>query len=355
MREIPPARGGVVGSGQYGYLLSPAPNAGVQALNQLLKARAKVAWAGAPFQAAGRSWPAGTRLVRGVNRAAVEQIGRTLGVEFHAVESAPAVGLSEVRAPLIGLYKTHMASMPEGWTRWLLEEYDFQYESLSDADIRHGNLSKYDIIVLPDQQGEGILNGHLAGTMPQEYAGGVGMQGALALRRFVENGGWLLAYDQAIDFAITQFALPVRNVLGGLRTEEFFIPGSLIRVRMKANDPLAYGMPEDAVAMFVRSQAMQVVPGASEGNKRVERDLAVYGNYARNDFLASGWALGGERHLAGRAAAMRVPLGRGQVVLLGFSPHFRGQPHNTYKLLFNPLFVATMKELPQVSQGAAVP
>ena len=59
---------------------------------------------------------------------------------------------------------------------------------------------------------------------------------------------------------------------------------------------------------------------------------------------ASGWALGGERYLAGRAAGVRIPIGSGQVVLHAFEPAFRAQPHGTYKLLFNPLFASTIDE-----------
>jgi hypothetical protein len=173
--------------------------------------------------------------------------------------------------------------------------------------------------------------------MPAEYTGGVGAEGALALKRYIEAGGWVLAFDQAVDFAIDQFGLPVRNAVRGVSDENFFIPGSLIRVSIDPSNPLSFGMPEQAVALFAGSQVLQVIPAASEGERRIQRDLSVYGRYAQTDFLLSGWTLGGERYLAGRPAAMRVPLGQGQVVLLAFTPHFRGQPRNAYKLLFNPL------------------
>jgi hypothetical protein len=150
-----------------------------------------------------------------------------------------------------------------------------------------------------------------------------------------------------------QFGLPVRNTTRGLRQEEFYIPGSLIRLEAKPSDPLAFGLPEDPTAFFVESQVLEVVPGASEGNRRIERDVEVYARYARKDFLASGWAFGAEERLAGRPAAMRVPLGRGQVVLLGFSPHFRAQPHNTFKLLFNPLYASTLPAQAWSRQPAA--
>jgi hypothetical protein len=122
--------------------------------------------------------------------------------------------------------------------------------------------------------------------------------------------------------------------------EEFFIPGSLVNLETTPASLLAAGMPGRAVAFFVHSQAFSVIPAASEGKHRVERDLEVFASYASTDFLASGWELGGSRLAAGRPAGVRVPVGKGQVVVLAFRPHFRGQPHNTFKLLFNPIFAA---------------
>ncbi len=201
--------------------------------------------------------------------------------------------------------------------------------------------------------------------MPPEYVGGLGEAGAAAVSRFVEAGGWLLAIDEAADFAIERLGLPVRNVVAELESAEFFIPGSLIRLEVDAGDPLAYGMAEDAIAMFARSQVFELDDARAAAGTRpaeaVPAELAdaaagpakgagsaadveaapdVYVRYAAQAPLASGWALGAERFLAGRAAAVRVPVGRGQAVLIGFAPHKRGQPHNTFKLLFDPLYAA---------------
>jgi hypothetical protein len=177
--------------------------------------------------------------------------------------------------------------------------------------------------------------------MPPEYVGGIGVEGAAALKRFVENGGWVYAWDGAADFAISTFGLPLRNIVRNVPPQEFFIPGSLVNLDTKPDSILAAGMPERAIAFFVESQAFSIIPAASEGKQRIERDLEVFASYASKDFLASGWELGGRRFAAGRPAGVRVPVGKGQVVVLAFRPHFRGQPHNTFKLLFNPIFAST--------------
>ncbi|MAG71913.1 MAG: peptidase M14 [Acidobacteria bacterium] len=342
--EIPPAAGGVRGLGTWGYALTRAENASATATNRLLQAGTTVSWAADPFDADGTPWPAGTTVVTDVDQATVDALGVDLGLSFQALDSAPGVALLRLAVPRIGVYQGFTGNMPEGWTRWILERYEFPYETLSNARIREGNLAELDVIVLPDQAALSILNGHLPGTMPEEFVGGLGAAGAAALTRFVENGGWLVAIDQASDFAIEQFGLPIRNVVAGSRPEEFFIPGSLIWIDVDEEDPLTHGMPEESIAFFVRSQVFDVVAPASAGDQRAQQNVDVLARYTQEDFLASGWAHGGARYLAGRVASIRVPVGLGQVVLHAFEPAFRAQPHGTFKLLFNPLLAATIDE-----------
>jgi hypothetical protein len=335
--EVPAAPGGVEGEGTV-FTMSPNVNMGVKAVNRLLKAGARVAWA-----------PDGTVVVSGVGRDVVDREARSLGVRVSAVASSRA-DTRAVRAPRVALYKSWMGNMDEGWTRWLLEQYEFTYKSVSNTDIRTGDLSQFDVLILADEDANRILNGHLPGNMPDEFVGGVGVDGAARIRAFVENGGMLLAWDGAIDFAISTLGLPLRNAIAETRPTEFFIPGTLVRIDTKPENPLAHGMERSAIAMFNSSQVLAVVPPAAEGKQRAPRNVDVFVEYAREDFLASGWELGGRRYLAGRVAGARVPVGKGQAVVYGFRPGWRGQPHNTFKLLFNPLYVSTMGTEAQTSR-----
>ncbi len=340
--EILLLTGGIAGSGSAAFLVSHTPNLSATATNRLLAAGAKVMWATEAFDAGGATWPAGTIVVSDVSRSVAQEAIQDLGITAQALGAQPGVATAQVRAPKVGLYRSWRSNMPEGWTRWLLEQYEFDFENVWDKDIRSGDLSGYDAIILPDQAGQQILHGHLDGTMPKEYTGGVGLEGALALKRYVEAGGWVVAIDHAVDFAIDVFGLPVRNTVRGVRSQQFFIPGSLINFNPDPEDPLSYGLPEQAVAFFVHSQVLDIIPAAEEGDKKIERDLVPYATFAEEDFLASGWELGAKDYLAGKTAAVRVPMGEGQVVLLAFEPHFRAQSHNTFKLLFNPLHASTL-------------
>lgn len=323
--DVPAAPGGVTGSGSAGYAMSPNLTQGVKAVNRLLKAGARVSWT-----------LDGEVIVRGASRAAVEREGRALGVMFTALARLPG-NLRDVRAPRVGLYKSWLGNMDEGWTRWLLEQYEFEYRNLTNADIRAGDLSAYDIIIFASEGDARIREGHAPGSMPEEFVGGIGDEGVTRLKAYVERGGWVMAWDQAADFAISAFELPLRNTVRGVRSQDFFIPGTLLRVTTLTTHPLAFGMERDAVAMFNSSQALERTNPGAPG-------VEVFVRYAPDGFLVSGWELGGGDYLAGKVAGARVRVGRGSVVTYGFRPGWRGQPHNTFKLLFNPLYAATVRE-----------
>jgi len=352
--KVAPEPGNITGNASYGYILSHKPNASVKASNRLLADGHPVFWTKSEFASAGRQHEAGSIIVENTGdgtRQAVEQLAEEYGLDFHGIGSEPFAELYRVQRPKVGLYKSWDANMDEGWTRWVLETYKFEVDTLHDSDLTTGNLSQYHSIIIPDQSPSDILNGHKPGTMPEKYTGGMGLEGALALQKFVETGGTLLAFDSASDFVIEQFGLPVENVTDGLSNTEFFIPGSLIRADVITEHPLAYGMQPEVAASFSRSRAFEVEMidregegGKEEIEKAPEPPIHTPVTYAEEDLLMSGWALGEQQHLSEQAAMMNLRYGEGQIVLYGFRPQFRGQPRGTYKLIFNPLFISTMEE-----------
>jgi glutamine amidotransferase-like uncharacterized protein len=232
--------------------------------------------------------------------------------------------------------------MDEGWTRYLLDSHDFEYTTLYDNDVRTGDLSRFDVIILPDQSAANILNGHAAGRMPAQYTGGLGEAGAAALRRFVQGGGRVVAFDGATEFAIRHFELPVRNTVAGVDRTELYVPGSLIRLEVDNSHPVAFGMQREGAAFFQESRAFEVGGGAA-GGAAAANGVEIVARYGAQDLLLSGWEIGAEQHLAGRAAVLRVPQGQGDVVLIGFRPQFRAWPTSTFKLVFNSIFGAAVQ------------
>ena len=246
----------------------------------------------------------------------------------HATPGYP--GFGEGEAPRVGLYRSYDASMDEGWTRWVLATWKVPYVSLVDSVVRAGRLKqKFDVIILPDQSPRELLEGLATRTYPAPYAGGLGDDGAQALRQFVDDGGTLVALNNASRFAIQTLLLPVRNVLEGLSDDDFYAPGSMFRIDVDTTHAVAKRMPSQSVAWFESGPAFDVLDSS------LVRIIARYPDDP-DQVLLSGWVLHPDR-VAGRAAILEVRQGQGRAILFGFRPQFRGQSLATYPLLFNSL------------------
>ncbi len=351
---VQPVAGQVMGNAAFGYALSHQQNLSARAVNRLLAAGDNVFWTGAPMSVGRTQHPAGTIVIEAGQGTTdrIQTLANEFGLDFMGLATRPD-GLHQLRRPRVAIYKSWDASMDEGWTRWLLQQYEFPLDTLHDRDIQRSDLSQYHAVILPSMSPSELLHGHAPGTMPPEYVGGLGVEGAAALKRYAEQGGTILALDEASDFAIEQFGLPIRNAVDGVESERFFIPGSLIAIDVDPTHPVAYGMRQHGAAFFVRSRAFRVINPARAGEQSAPaQPVEVVARYAKDNLLLSGWALGEKRYLAGRPAVVRAQLGEGSVVLTGFRTQFRGQPRNTFKLVFNTLHAATLEEMPSAAAAA---
>jgi Zinc carboxypeptidase len=240
---------------------------------------------------------------------------------------------SPIKNPLkqpvrVGIYKGSMGNMDEGWTRFAFDTFNVPYTSIRDVDMRQGGLnSKYDAVIFPSQAATQIINGNAAGTLPAEYTGGISESGVKNLKEFVNNGGMLICFDNACDLAIKQFNLPLRNTLEGVRSSEFYCPGSIVALDVDNKHPIAALLPSSLPAYFINSSAFTA---ASDANVR------VIARYAKENVLLSGWLLG-EDKLQGQIALAEVGVGKGRIVLFGFRPQHRGQSWATLPLIWNAL------------------
>jgi hypothetical protein len=261
--------------------------------------------------------------------------GETVSTSLPAIAPVPLHG--------IALYRSHVPSMDEGWTRWVINDvykvrgFDVTFP-LDDKRTRAGNLiAQFRAIVIPDQIPATILNGHKAGTMPPEYTGGLGQAGVKALREFVEQGGTLVCLNRASTFAIEQFKLPLRDIVADVPEKDFFVPGSILRIELDTSDPLAQGMPKETIAWVEDSPVFEIIRTGS-GSDRVsvpEANVRVIARYPTDkNPLMSGWLLG-ESRIRGKAALVEVTMGKGRIILFGFRPQYRGQSLATYPLFFN--------------------
>lgn len=281
------------------------------------------------FRAINRAWDEGASVsldgsrfvIRGLGDAGrlVDELKLRAGRTQNAGTSMPR--------PRIGLYRPWNPSMDEGWTRWLLEQYEFEFVNITDADFLAGALARrFDVVAIAEPGRGSMVDGFPIGSVPPRYAGGLGVEGVRALDRFVRAGGTLVCLNAASQFAIDELSLPVSNLVEKLDRKEFYASGSIVEVEVDPTHPVMAGMPEQAKVFFSRSPVFSVKPGF-EG-----RALAKYAT--SGNALLSGYLLG-EAHLHGAAAALDVRHGDGHVLLIGFRPQWRGQPFGTFRVLMN--------------------
>jgi hypothetical protein len=231
--------------------------------------------------------------------------------------------------PRVAVYKGRREPMEGGWTRWVLDQHEIQYDTLHDADVRRGDLNdRYDVIIFQDQSPEQMVQGFEPGTLPEEYTGGLGESGLNALRSFVSRGGRIVAVEEATDLMIELFDLPVFNPVERLPPQDFYIPGSILEIELDGDHPITRDLPGVLPAWYWRSSR------AFQSSDPTIRTLARYAGLP----LLSGWALGEDR-LAGASAALEASVGRGSVVLFGFQPNYRAQTVTTWPFLFRALGV----------------
>jgi hypothetical protein len=246
----------------------------------------------------------------------------TMSGDFAA--SSQGLSWKQINRPRIGLYKSFVPAMDEGWTRWLLEQFGFDYSSVGNKDIQAGGLrQRFDALVFPDQSAATIRGGFRAGSMPPEYAGGLGTKGAAALKEFATAGGTLVFLNHSTAYAIDQLGVKAKNVVDNVSDRDFYSPGSLLNVQLDRQHPLCYGLPAD-ISIW------------SEGSPAWETQEKTVARYPDSGILASGWLLG-ESVIAKRSALVDAKMGDGHVILFGMRPQYRAQSYLTFKLFFNAL------------------
>ncbi len=317
------------GASPIAYEISHNSNNSVIATNRLLKAGAVVSWTADGGIVARSRQDLGPQ---------VKELAKTLGVDVKGL-AALRVGAHQVHAPRIALYYPPQGVMDEGWTRWLLERYEFPYTRLRADEIRKGKLrERFDAVLLANQPKDQLIKGATEEWIRPEDRGGIGDEGVAALKQFVIDGGSLIALGTSGLVPVEEFPLPLKNALKGLKPDQFSCPGSILKVYVDNKTPSGFGMPEKASAVFYNNVAFDLAPAMNEAKVR------VIARYPSSGILESGW-IGGEEYLNDRIAAAQVDYGKGHVILLGFAVQNRAQPHGTFKLLFNSLHYSAVEGL----------
>jgi len=339
-----------------GYLLSHEVNDSFVAVNRLLKANEDVFWLKGSTTANGKTYPVGTMYIpaKATTLPILQKVAADKGLTFDPVAAKPAGDAMKLKPVRIGLWDQYGGSMPSGWTRWLFAQYEFPFEVVFPGTLDAGNLNaKYDVLVfvdggIPERDGGTGGGGGFgaqppADSIPAEFRSMLGRvtvsKTVPELKKFAENGGTVLTIGSSTALG-HHLGLPIRDALvervaGGaerpLPREKYYIPGSILEARIDNTQPLAYGMGEHAMVFYDESPAFRLQPEAA---MKGVRPIAWYDGPTP---LRSGWAWG-QQYLDQAVSIIEAQVGKGHVVLFGNEVNWRGQPHGTFKLLFNGVF-----------------
>jgi Zinc carboxypeptidase len=273
----------------------------------------------------------------------LQAVAAKFPLHVHAADTAPAGAALAVSLPRIALYQSWVPSMDEGWTRWIFDQNNIPYTRVVDADIRKGNLrDRFDVVLIPDNNASAITTGSFGRggrgergvatpPTPPEFAGGLGTDGVAALDAFTHAGGTIVTLNKASEVYAKKDGPVVTNVLQNVAPKDFYIPGSILQVKVDTTNPIAFGSPATLPIFFEQGPAFHVAG-----------DAKSIASYTSDNPLLSGWILGGSK-LNGNAAIVEEPVGQGRLILFGFRPQYRAQSEGTYKLFFNALLYSSSK------------
>ncbi len=319
---IVPLAGQISGSGG-ALVLDPAQNNTFRALNRVWSEGGRVRIQPGAQGEEGEGGTSATYQVTGLSSAAQDRLASDFALQARRGGS----GGTEISQPRIGVYRPWSPDADDGWTRWLLEVYGYEFTSLRNAEVRAGGLSdRFDVVIIADVPAGRIIDGFQKGSVPPRYAGGIGAEGVREIDEFVRTGGTLVTLNGGSVFAIDELHLPVENVVAELDRKDFFMSGSIVELEVDPSHPVMAGMESRSKVVVGRSPVFSVTE-EFEGSA-----LAKYPT--EGSPLLSGYLLG-EEHLQGYAAALDVEHGDGHVVLLGMKPQWRGQPFGNFRILFN--------------------
>jgi len=344
-----------------GYLLDHRQNDSFIVVNRLLKAGCAVYWLAKPVVFEGRELGSGAIWVP-VSMAArpiLEAAAKQLGIAVHAAAKSPTRDALQLRPIRIGLYDEYGGLMTAGWIRWLFEQYEFPFELVYPKALDAGNLrARFDVLVFSDgayrrrgsERASSMVDSNppRAEEIPEQYRSRVGkLTGETTIpqiQKFLAAGGSIVTIGSSTAMA-ELLGVPLENHLTemgkdgkphSLPRDKYYVPGSLLKVRVNNNNPLAYGMPAEADVFFENSPVFHLLPEAA-----LQQTQPVAWFNAEKP-LESGWAWG-QQYLKDGVAVAEASVGGGKVIILGPEVTFRGQPHGTFKLLFNGVYYGSAR------------
>jgi hypothetical protein len=352
---VSPPPGVVAGaSSAAGYVVDHINDAFI-AVNRVLRNGGRAYWLTDPVTVGGTAFDPGAFYLE-TDHSTVQELAEEKGLHFYGVASRPAGEAMELDPVKIGLWDRYGGSMSSGWTRMILDDFEFDYELLFPPDLDNGDLSEFDVLVFEDgaippagPAPESGFRGRRGGSsdpasIPEEYRRRMGNVTADTtvprILEYARNGGAVIAIGSSSSLA-EHAGLPVSNHMmkdgNRLSREEYFTPGSILDMKIDHVSPLSHGMGERANVFFDNSPTFSIEPGA-QGVTRI-------GWFDSAEPLESGWSWG-QRFLQNGVGAFEADYGQGKLFIFGPEITFRSQPHGMFPFLFNGIYYGAASDRP---------
>jgi hypothetical protein len=331
---------------------------------------AKVAVADSAFKLGDHEYPAGTFIVTDARGSAARDALVALGLDATAIAAAPSVFSHPVTPPRIALMHTWRETQNEGWVRYAFDRIGLPYGYISDQTLRTpGALDRYDVVVFPHVGGRGasVLNGAPMVGPPipwkttqqtpnlgridqtDDMRPGMGLEGAAALRRFVERGGLLIVEGASTELPVDLGFTPTVSISESrtLRTR-----GAVFRAQaVGAGSPILYGYDQATFPVYfnaaplmtvqqkdtsvtARETEAQMDPAVVAEIDRLRARVILQFHQRQDSLLVSGLLVGGSE-LAKKAAVVDAPLGKGHVIYFAIRPFWRWETQGSFALALN--------------------
>ncbi len=337
-----------------GYVLDARANQSFKAINNLLNQGIDVyritnVTKGSVYSNGSFFIPSGNKAKSVIDKTAVEN-----NVQFLSVSQKPP-SITKIKKARIALWDTYGGSMTSGWTRWIMEQFNYSFDVIYPKNIDTGDLkSKYDVIVftggaIPAVSSQTNENTGRGGntpnpdSIPPEYKNRVGRITAArsipALKVFLEEGGNIVSIGSSTQLAY-HLNLPVTNamveIVNGeekiLTRDKYYTPGSILRVSVDHDLVSASGMKEQTDVYFDNSPVFHLNTEAVANG--LVKPIAWFN---KDNLLRSGWSWG-QAYLKNGVTAFEATVGKGKLYAFGPEITFRAQSYGTFKLLFNQLY-----------------
>jgi hypothetical protein len=319
-----------------------------------------------PFTVGGTKFAAGTYIINNPTDATLSVV-KSLGLNGVAASGTISARQHAIRVPRVALMHSWLETQNEGWVRYAFDQMGVPYKYISDQSLRQsGTLDNIDVVVFPHVTGSpnALVNGRPMVGPPipwkksaltpnldlwdqtDDIRPGMGLEGAAALRHFIERGGLILTSGNSSILPIT---LGFNPTVSQAITTRLNARGSIIRVQPApgaALSPILYGYESASFPIYFSQAPIFNVtpkdtvlaegrdPAFAEQQERMRAHVILRFHDKADSLLVSGLLANGDE-LAGKGAVVDAPVGAGHVVMFGIRPLWRWESQGSFALALN--------------------